>query len=61
MSKTVRSYREMLAHELSRKPNGNTGILVVSDLQFTPSRAAVQKADAVRRRLRPKMAEPVTR
>jgi hypothetical protein len=62
MSKAVRTYREMLAHELSRKPNGHAaGVLVVSDLQFTPSRAAVQKADEVRRRLRAKLPEPVSR
>lgn len=61
MTKTVRAYREMLAHELSRKPGSQSGVLVVSDLQFTPGRAAAQKAGEVRRPQRVKLPEPASR
>jgi hypothetical protein len=53
------SYRELVADALSPKPlNGNAGVLIVTDLQFKPSRAALQKADEVRQRIRTEMAEP---
>ncbi len=32
------------------------GVLIVTNLQFEPSRAALQKADEVRRRIRSEMA-----
>lgn len=61
MSKNFLSYRELVADALSPKPlNGNGGLLVVTNLQFKPSRAALQKADEVRQRIRSEMAEPVS-
>jgi hypothetical protein len=59
MSRNFLSYRELVADALSPKPlDGNAGVLIVTDLQFKPSRAALQKADEVRRRIRTEMAEP---
>jgi hypothetical protein len=44
---------------LSPKPlDGSGGVLIVTDLQFKPSHAALQKADEVRQCIRTEMAEP---
>jgi hypothetical protein len=59
MSRNFFSYRELVADALSPKPpDGNGGVLIVTDLQFKPSRAALQKADEVRQRIRTEMGEP---
>jgi hypothetical protein len=61
MSKSFFSYRELVADALSPKPlDGHADVLIVTDLQFKPSRAALEKADAVRQRIRSEMAEPVS-
>jgi len=61
MSKNFFSYRELVADALSPKPlNDNGDGLIVTDLQFKPSRAALQKADAVRQRIRSGMKKPAS-
>lgn len=61
MSKNFLSYRELVADALSPKPSdGNSDVLIVTDLQFKPSRAALQKADEVRRRIRSVMTKPTS-
>ena len=56
MSKNSRSYRKLVADALSPKPSDrNADVLIVTNLQFEPSLAALQKADEVRRRVRAEM------
>jgi hypothetical protein len=56
MSKNSRSYRKLVADALSPKPSDrNADVLIVTNLQFEPSLAALQKADEVRRRIRAEM------
>lgn len=53
MSKQFSSYRELVADALSPKPvDAHSGVLVLKNLQFQPSRAALDKADALRKKLR---------
>jgi len=53
MSKSSMSYRKLVADALSPKPsNRNADVLIVTNLQFEPSLAALQKVDEDRRRIR---------
>jgi hypothetical protein len=53
MSKNSMSYRKLVADALSPKPsNRNADVLIVTNLQFEPSLAALQKVDEDRRRIR---------
>jgi len=52
MSKNSMSYRKLVADALSPKPsNRNADVLIVTNLQFEPSLAALQKVDEDRRRI----------
>jgi len=53
MSKSSMSYRKLVADALSPKPsNLNADVLIVTNLQFEPSLAALQKVDEDRPRIR---------
>lgn len=56
MSKNSMSYRKLVADALTPKPlNRNADVLIVTNLQFEPSLAALQRADEDRRRIRAEM------
>ncbi len=57
MAEHAFSYRKLVADALSPKPSDrNADVLIVTNLQFEPSRASRQEADEVRRRIRFEMA-----
>jgi hypothetical protein len=58
MKKSFNSYREQLADALTPKPaTPHANVVVLTDIQFKPSRAALVRAEEVRQRVRTEMAE----
>jgi hypothetical protein len=56
--KLFNSYRELLADALTPKPAGpRADIVVLTDIQFKPSQAALVHAEEVRQRVRAEMAD----
>ena len=57
MSKVFDSHRELLAEALSPKSSErHADVLVVTNIQFQPSAASLQRAEEVRQRVRANMA-----
>jgi hypothetical protein len=58
MNKSFNSYRELLADALTPKPaERRADIVVLTDIQFKPSRIALDRAEEVRQRVRAEMAD----